>query len=140
MDRCRGLSGLATVAVGSAARCRIPAWYKSQVADSISDLSLVIDRLRQFAAARSWERFHTPKNLAMALVVEAAELAEIFQWQTPEESIDVMASERDSFRVRDEIADVLAYLLQIADVCGVDPIEALNAKIDRNEERFAKNT
>ncbi|WP_034268604.1 nucleotide pyrophosphohydrolase [Actinospica robiniae] len=108
--------------------------------DSVSEIDLVIERLRQFAAARSWERFHTPKNLATALVVESAELAEIFQWLTPEESIDVMATEEAAFRVRDEIADVLAYLLQIADVCGVDPIAALNAKIDRNETRFAKTT
>jgi NTP pyrophosphatase (non-canonical NTP hydrolase) len=108
------------------------------MADTVSELSHVTARLRQFAAERSWERFHTPKNLSTALVVEASELAEIFQWLTPEESMDVMTDEADAFRVRDEIADVLAYLLQIAAVCGVDPIEALNDKIDRNEARFTK--
>ena len=108
------------------------------MADSSSELDRTVERLREFAAARSWGRFHTPKNLATALVVEAAELAEVFQWLTPEESMDVMSSEDSAFRVRDEIADVLAYLLQIADVCGVDPVAALNEKIDRNEIRFAK--
>jgi NTP pyrophosphatase (non-canonical NTP hydrolase) len=108
------------------------------MADTVSELSHVTARLRRFAAERSWERFHTPKNLSTALVVEASELAEIFQWLTPEESVDVMKDEADAFRVRDEIADVLAYLLQIAAVCGVDPVEALNDKIDRNETRFTK--
>lgn len=108
------------------------------MADTVSELSHVIERLRRFAAERSWERFHTPKNLSTALVVEAGELAEIFQWLTPEESMDVMNDEAGAFKVRDEIADVLSYLLQFADVCGVDPIEALNEKIDRNEARFGK--
>jgi NTP pyrophosphatase (non-canonical NTP hydrolase) len=106
------------------------------MADSVTDIALVTERLRQFAAARSWGQFHTPKNLATALVVEAAELAEIFQWLTPQESLEVMAAEDSAFKVRDEIADVLSYLLQIADVCGVDPVAALNDKIDRNEVRF----
>ena len=107
------------------------------MADTTSELDAVVARLRQFAAARAWEPFHTPKNLATALVVEAAELAEIFQWLTPQESIDVMADDEAAFRVRDEVADVLSYLLQFAMVCGVDPIAALNDKIDRNEARFA---
>ncbi|HEV2347815.1 MAG TPA: MazG-like family protein [Actinocrinis sp.] len=69
-------------------------------------------------------------------MVEAAELAEIFQWLTPQESVEVMADPQTAFRVRDEIADVLAYLLQIASACGVDPIAALAEKIDRNDSRF----
>jgi NTP pyrophosphatase (non-canonical NTP hydrolase) len=93
-------------------------------------------RLRQFADRRDWQPFHTPKNLATALVVEAAELAEIFQWLTPEQSAVVMDDPDAGFRVRDEIADVLAYLLQLADACGVDPLVALAEKIDRNELRF----
>lgn len=93
-------------------------------------------RLASFAAARNWERFHTPKNLATALVVEAAELAEIFQWLTPEESLDVMSDSEAAARVQDEMADVLSYLLQLATACGVDVLSALAAKIERNEERF----
>jgi NTP pyrophosphatase (non-canonical NTP hydrolase) len=100
------------------------------------DVTALTAKLREFAAARHWEPFHTPKNLATALVVEAGELAEIFQWLTPQESIDVMADPKSAFRVRDEIADVLAYLLQIAAACGVDPLTALAEKIERNEARF----
>ena len=93
-------------------------------------------RLAVFAAARDWERFHTPKNLATALVVEAAELTEVFQWLTPEQSLAVMDDPKDAARVRDEVADVLSYLLQFATACGVDPLAALAEKIERNESRF----
>jgi len=93
-------------------------------------------RLAGFAAARGWQKFHTPKNLATALVVEAAELAEIFQWLTPEESLNVMSDSEAAYRVQDEIADVLSYLLQLATACEIDVLSALAAKIDRNEKRF----
>jgi NTP pyrophosphatase (non-canonical NTP hydrolase) len=93
-------------------------------------------RLVAFADARSWQPYHTPKNLASALSVEAAELLEIFQWLTPEESARVMEDPETAWRVRDEVADVMAYLLQLCEVLGVDPAAALDAKIDRNEERF----
>lgn len=93
-------------------------------------------RLEEFAASRDWGRYHTPKNLAMALTVEVAELAEIFQWLTPEEASAVMSDPDKAYRVRDEMADVLAYLLQLASACGVDVLAALAAKIERNEQRF----
>ncbi|WP_329487660.1 nucleotide pyrophosphohydrolase [Kitasatospora sp. NBC_01246] len=93
-------------------------------------------RLTEFAAARSWEPFHTPKNLAAALTVEAGELLEIFQWLTPEQAASVMSEPDAAHRVRDEVADVLAYLLQFCTVVGVDPLTALAAKIERNELRF----
>ncbi|WP_055588578.1 nucleotide pyrophosphohydrolase [Peterkaempfera griseoplana] len=93
-------------------------------------------RLVEFAAARRWQPYHTPKNLAAALSVEAGELLEIFQWLTPEQAGEVMGDPQSAHRVRDEVADVLAYLLQFCAVLGVDPLEALAAKIDRNERRF----
>ncbi|MCT2590775.1 nucleotide pyrophosphohydrolase [Streptomyces sp. N2-109] len=93
-------------------------------------------RLAEFAVARDWGKYHTPKNLAAALSVEAGELVEIFQWLTPDESVRVMAGEESAGRVEDEVADVLAYLLQFCEVLGVDPLAALAAKIDRNEKRF----
>lgn len=89
-----------------------------------------------FAEKRGWQPYHTPKNLASALSVEAAELVEIFQWLTPEESARVMDDPHSAHRVADEVADVLAYLLQFCEVLGVDPLGALAAKIDRNEVRF----
>lgn len=93
-------------------------------------------RLADFAAARHWQPFHTPKNLVSALSVEASELLEIFQWLTPEQSDRVMRDPDRAHRVTDEVADVLAYLLQFCEVLGIDPLAALSAKIDRNELRF----
>ncbi|AZK97140.1 MULTISPECIES: nucleotide pyrophosphohydrolase [Streptomyces] len=95
-------------------------------------------RLVEFAEARDWGPYHTPKNLAVALSVEAAELVEIFQWLTPEQSAAVMEDDGTAHRVRDEVADVLAYLLQFCAVVGVDPLAALSDKIDRNESRFPR--
>lgn len=100
------------------------------------DLAELQHRLAAFAAVRGWGPYHTPKNLVTALGVEAAELAEIFQWLTPEQSARVMDDGTTAHRVRDEVADVLAYLLQFCEVLGVDPLTALSEKIDRNEKRF----
>lgn len=103
---------------------------------SDSDLIALSDRLREFAVARDWEKFHTPKNLASALSVEASELLEIFQWLTPEESSAVMADDKNRAAVLDEMADVLIYLVRMADVLDVDLVVAANAKVSRNETRF----
>ncbi|MFF1729787.1 nucleotide pyrophosphohydrolase [Streptomyces sp. NPDC058247] len=100
------------------------------------DVAGLQHRLAQFAEARNWEQYHTPKNLVAALSVEASELVEIFQWLTPQESADVMTDPETAHRVRDEVADVLAYLLQLCEVLGIDALAALSAKIDRNEARF----
>ncbi|MFG2511317.1 nucleotide pyrophosphohydrolase [Streptomyces sp. NPDC048584] len=104
------------------------------------DLAALRHRLAEFAATRNWQPYHTPKNLAAALSVEASELLEIFQWLTPEESVRVLDDPDTAHRVHDEVADVLAYLLQFCEVLGVDPLEALSAKIDRNERRFPAET
>ena len=106
--------------------------------DAVSELDVATlqRRLADFAAARNWQPFHTPKNLVAALSVEASELVEIFQWSTPEESARVMDDPDRAHRVRDEVADVLAYLLQLCEVLDIDPLAALDAKIDRNELRF----
>jgi NTP pyrophosphatase (non-canonical NTP hydrolase) len=93
-------------------------------------------RLKMFAQEREWEQFHTPKNLAMALSVEASELVEIFQWLTPEESHLVMSGSRAD-DVTDEIADVMIYLLRLVDILGVDLETAVKTKMARNGERFA---
>ncbi|WP_122618404.1 nucleotide pyrophosphohydrolase [Streptomyces sp. Tu 4128] len=104
--------------------------------DHPQDLAVLQRRLAEFAAARHWQPYHTPKNLVAALSVEAGELVEIFQWLTPEQSAAVMADPDTAHRVRDEVADVLAYLLQFCEVLCVDPLAALAAKIERNESRF----
>ena len=91
-------------------------------------------RLAAFAAARDWEQFHSPKNLAMALSVEAAELVEEFQWLTEEQSRNLGIDRRG--RVRLELADVFIYLLRIADTLGVDLLQAADDKIALNEQKY----
>ena len=93
-------------------------------------------RLREFVAERDWEQFQTPKNLVMALTGEVGELNEIFQWLTPEQAAAVMSDPAQASSVRDEIADVLAYLLRLADVLGVDVAAALTAKIGKNAVKY----
>ena len=98
------------------------------------DFGILAARLRLFAAEREWEQFHTPKNLSMARAGEAGELLEIFQWLTPEESSDVM--DRRRVAVTDELADVLIYLVRLADVLDVDLMTAAMDKVERNETRY----
>jgi NTP pyrophosphatase (non-canonical NTP hydrolase) len=92
--------------------------------------------LRHFAAERDWQPFHTPKNLSTALMVEAAELAEIFQWMTPEESQQAHLDPAARQRIGEEVADVLLYLLQVADHCQVDLAQAVKAKLVRNGLKY----
>jgi dCTP diphosphatase len=91
-------------------------------------------RLAAFAAARDWERFHSPKNLAMALSVEAAELVEEFQWLTETESTQLDPERKE--RVRLELADVFIYLLRLADRLDVDLTRAAEDKIALNERKY----
>jgi NTP pyrophosphatase (non-canonical NTP hydrolase) len=94
------------------------------------------DRLREFAAARDWERFHTPRNLALALCGEAGELAAELQW-VPDEGVAEHLLDPSAFaHLADEVADVMIYLVRFADVSGIDILSAVSAKIERNETRF----
>ncbi|GAB3651021.1 nucleotide pyrophosphohydrolase [Streptomyces sparsus] len=113
-----------------------PSSPDSAAAAPVRDVAALQKRLAEFAAARDWGRYHTPKNLSAALSVEAGELVEIFQWLTPEQSAAVMSDPGRAARVEDEVADVLAYLLQFCESLGVDALAALEAKIERNEKRF----
>lgn len=92
--------------------------------------------LRHFAAERDWQPFHTPKNLTTALMVEAAELAEIFQWQTPEESRLAHGDAAAKQRISEEVADVLLYLLQVADHCQIDVSQAVQDKLAKNAVKY----
>ncbi|MBV2235846.1 MAG: nucleotide pyrophosphohydrolase [Sterolibacterium sp.] len=98
------------------------------------ELCVLRDTLRRFAAARGWPAWHTPKNLAMALIVEAAELVEHFQWLSGEESLAL--SEEKHAAVREEVADVLIYLIELADVLQIDLYAAVTDKIARNAIKY----
>lgn len=91
-------------------------------------------RVNQFVEDRDWAQFHSPKNLAMAMVVEAGEVVEHFQWMTEEASRDLDAE--TTKQVGQELSDTFVYLLRIAEVCGIDLIEAANQKIDLNAKKY----
>ena len=94
------------------------------------------EQYREFVAERDWEQFHAPKNLVMALTGEVGELVELFQWLTPEQSAGVMADAALAGQVRDELADVFAYLIRLADVLGVDLEQAFTDKMIKNALKY----
>ena len=100
----------------------------------MTDLVALRDHLRTFAAARDWDQFHSPKNLAMALSAESAELLEIFQWLTEEESRALPPEAKAA--ASDEIADVLLYLIRLADKLEIDPVAAAQRKLAANERKY----
>ena len=100
----------------------------------MTEIDRLREQLRAFAEARDWEKFHSPKNLAMALAAEAGELLEVFQWMTEPQSRDLPPDARA--RASEEIADVLLYLVRLADTRGIDPIDAANRKIVTNAARY----
>jgi len=100
-------------------------------ADSLEDLR---HKLAEFARLREWEQFHSPKNLAMALIAEAAELVEHFQWLSEEQSRGLAADKLAEVRL--ELADILIYLIRTADRLGIDLIAAAEDKIAINERRY----
>lgn len=104
------------------------------VPDRLQSLDELALALRRFAAERDWEAYHTPKNLAAALIVEAAELLEHFQWLTPEESDRMEPESRAAVAL--EMADVLIYLTRLADRMGIDLLEAAGAKMALNAVKY----
>ncbi|MCL4776862.1 MAG: nucleotide pyrophosphohydrolase [Gammaproteobacteria bacterium] len=100
----------------------------------MSELNELRDELRVFSAERDWDQFHSPKNLASALAVEAAELLEPFQWLTDDQSRNL--TEKQRLAVTDELADVQIYLIRLADKLGVDLLVAAREKISRNRQRY----
>ncbi|MGX1810355.1 nucleotide pyrophosphohydrolase [Nocardia sp. NPDC055321] len=94
------------------------------------------DLVTEFSRQRDWERFHTPKNLVMALSGEVGELTELFQWLTPDESQALCDREQDRVKVEHEMADVLIYLLRLAEVLDIDLGAAVQEKLRVNAERY----
>jgi NTP pyrophosphatase (non-canonical NTP hydrolase) len=107
---------------------------------SASDQETTVGALRtavhEFVAARDWYQYHSPKNLAMSIAIEAAEIMEHFQWISPAEAAVQMADDRTRAEVADELADVLIYCLSFANSTGIDVSEAVHKKLARNKDRF----
>ncbi|WP_034641436.1 nucleotide pyrophosphohydrolase [Chitinilyticum aquatile] len=100
------------------------------------DILKVQQQLRDFSAARDWDQFHTPKNLAMALSVEAAELVELYQWLTPEQAAAASSDQAFATRLGEEVADILLYLLRLADRTGLDLDAAVTRKLQLNAQKY----
>jgi dCTP diphosphatase len=98
------------------------------------DLPHITEKLRQFANERDWNQFHSPKNLAMAISVEASELLEIFQWLTEAQSRTPNAQQQE--QIRHEMADVMLYLIRLSDVLGIDMASAITEKMAINAARY----
>jgi NTP pyrophosphatase (non-canonical NTP hydrolase) len=105
-----------------------------------SDQAVTVGALKEavhhFVEARDWYQYHTPKNLAMCIAIEAAEIMEHFQWQSLDDSAALMADEAARAEVADELADVLIYCLSFANSSGIDVSAAIHKKLARNEVRF----
>jgi len=100
----------------------------------MTDIEKLQRRLQAFADERDWNQFHSPKNLSMALVVEAAELAEHFQWLTQRESFNLDGDKLE--KVGEELADIFVYLVRLADRLGIDLPAAVDRKIGLNEQKY----
>lgn len=100
------------------------------------DVLAIQQQLRDFAVARDWPRFHTPKNLVMAMSVEMAELLEHFQWLTPEEAQALPQDAAKLDAVGQEMADVMMYMLRLADVLGVNLADAIARKMLLNAQKY----
>ena len=94
----------------------------------------LLSKIREFNEKRDWAQYHSPKNLATSVMIEAAELAEVFQWLTEEESMNL--SRKALENAGEEIADVFIYLLNLADKLGIDPVEASCRKIKLNAKKY----
>jgi dCTP diphosphatase len=102
----------------------------------VSDLEILRDRVRQFSAEREWGGFHDPKSVLLAMVGEVGELAELFQWLPAGTAAKLAAAEPLRTRAREEMADVLLYLILLADVLDIDLAAAAKAKLDDNARRY----
>ena len=100
----------------------------------MTEMEKLRDQMREFARLRDWDQFHSPKNLAMALSAEAGELTEIFQWLTEAQSRSLEPQARTA--AGEEIADVLIYLVRLADKLGIDPVAAARAKLVENARKY----
>ncbi len=104
--------------------------------ERLIDVSGLVTALRQFAAERDWDRFHSPKNLVMALTGEVGELCEVFQWMSAETSCEAARDPATATAVKHELADVLLYAVRLADVLGVDLNAAAAEKLRLNAEKY----
>lgn len=108
---------------------------KNNITTSLKELQ---KKVAKFRDERNWRQYHNPKNLAISILIEAAELAEHFQWETPEEAERYRKNAKKKHEIAMELADVLIYCLQLADVINIDPAKAMLEKLKYCEKKFPK--
>jgi NTP pyrophosphatase (non-canonical NTP hydrolase) len=104
--------------------------------DATTPVAALKDAIRRFAAARAWDPYHTPKNLAMALASEVGELCEVFRWLTPEESVAASSDPKRREAIADELADVANIVFLLSEHTGIDLSDAIVAKMAKNEIKY----
>ncbi len=109
---------------------------QTSINDNDMKIQQVKERVRKFVFERGWEQDHNPKNLAMSISIEAAELMEIFQWVSIEEGWNINNSSEKFTHLKEELADVLIYCLSLSNQLGIDVAEAIEDKMKKNEKRF----
>jgi len=109
---------------------------RSTMNDQETKIQEIKDKVLAFAQQRDWEQFHSPKNLSMAIATEAAELMEHFLWQSPEQSQADMETAKLRAKVEEEIADVFIFAIEFANMTGIDLAAAIEAKMQRNAEKY----
>jgi NTP pyrophosphatase (non-canonical NTP hydrolase) len=109
---------------------------ESEAIDTQTTVSTLKKAVSRFVKERSWERYHTPKNLAMSIAIEAAELMEPFQWYSSAESVDLLNDAEVHAAVGDELADIMIYCLALSNQANIDLSASVLAKLDRNVARF----
>ena len=98
------------------------------------DMDNIQQVIKKFSQERDWDKFHNPKNLAMALSVETAELLEIFQWMTPEQALNLDEAKQE--HLKEEIADISVYMIRICMAYGIDLEAAILNKMKKNEKKY----
>jgi len=100
----------------------------------MSEIKNIIEKIKKFRDERDWMQFHDPKNMAVSIIIEASELLEHFQWKTKKEVDNYLAENQEE--VRDEIADIALYLFELADNLGVDLLDVMEKKLEKNEKKY----
>ena len=114
----------------------MPKRKKAKPSAELLSLTKIFEAQRTFSKERDWDQFHTPKNLVMALSVEASELCEIFQWLNEKESEAIMTDPKSAKKVRDELSDILYYLLRLSDTLSIDLEKAFWEKMEQNRKKY----
>ncbi len=99
----------------------------------------ILKKIKKFRDERDWKKFHNPKDMAEAISIEAGELLELFLWKTKEESLELVKNKRNHEEISDEVADIMAFLIEFIDNCGIDIEKTIEKKLQKNAQKYPVN-